>query len=65
MTLIINNQEVVTEVTTVAALAHELDLPVHGVAIAVNNCVIRHEQWENNPIKDGDRITIIKAAYGG
>lgn len=65
MTIKINNEEVVTQVATVTALAQELGLPAHGVALAINNCVVRHERWDTTPIHEGDSLTIFKAAYGG
>ncbi|WP_134088927.1 sulfur carrier protein ThiS [Olivibacter sp. XZL3] len=36
-----------------------------GVAIAVNDCVVRKSDWEVFQIHPGDRITVITAAQGG
>lgn len=40
-------------------------LPKRGIAIALNNQVVSSSQWESKILSDGDKITIIKAFYGG
>lgn len=37
----------------------------NGIAIAVNNSVVRKENWNNTMLNDGDKVTIIKAVCGG
>ncbi|MBP3353882.1 MAG: sulfur carrier protein ThiS [Bacteroidales bacterium] len=37
----------------------------NGIAIAVNNSVVRRDNWNNTMLKDGDKVTIIKAVCGG
>lgn len=41
------------------------NIPDKGIAIAVNNDVIPNSEWNTFKINNGDRITIIKAFYGG
>ncbi len=41
------------------------NIPDKGIAIAVNNDVIPNAEWNTFKINNGDRITIIKAFYGG
>lgn len=65
MLIKVNNQEVVTEVATVAALAAELQLPERGVALAVNNRVVPRTAWADTNLQENDSVTIIKAAFGG
>ncbi|MFC3198462.1 sulfur carrier protein ThiS [Parapedobacter deserti] len=36
-----------------------------GIAIAVNESVIPQKYWESTSLRQGDRLTIIKAAQGG
>jgi len=36
-----------------------------GKAIAVNDRVVPNGQWEDYPLKEGDRIEIIQAVQGG
>ncbi|HEY6162758.1 MAG TPA: sulfur carrier protein ThiS [Bacteroidia bacterium] len=36
-----------------------------GVAVAVNNVVIPKNDWNNFPLKENDRLVVIKATQGG
>ncbi|MCL5029479.1 MAG: sulfur carrier protein ThiS [Bacteroidetes bacterium] len=48
------------------SVLQELDLvTLQGIAVAINNIVIPKAEWDNYPIKDDDKIIIIKAAQGG
>ena len=62
----LNNKE--TELTlgnNIASLALQLELPLQGVAVALNNRMIPRSQWAEQEIKEGDSLVIIKAACGG
>ena len=66
MKIKVNNKE--TELTlgnNIASLALQLELPLQGVAVALNNRMIPRGQWVEQEIKDGDSLVIIKAACGG
>lgn len=65
ITIQINNNEVTTQAQNVQQLVAELALPDRGVALAVNNQVIMRAAWFDTPITQGDKVTIIKAAFGG
>lgn len=65
MRIVVNNEEVATDVATIAALADELGLPNRGVALAVNNRVVLRSTWETTALHEGDHVTIVKAAFGG
>lgn len=66
MNIRVNNQEKTLEdSTSVLQLATELQLPVQGVAIAVNNRMIPRIEWENIHLNENDNVVIIKAACGG
>ena len=65
MKILINNQETLTEATSVAMLAAELALPERGVALAVNNRIVPRTAWAETALNKGDNVTIIKAAFGG
>lgn len=65
VTIHINNNEVTTQAQNVQQLVAELALPDRGVALAVNNQVIMRAAWHNTPLAQGDKITIIKATFGG
>lgn len=65
MKILINSKETETQAADVAALAAELALPKGGVAVAVNNQMVRRDDWAATPLNEGDNILIIKAACGG
>lgn len=66
MKLLVNNKETELAVgNTIADLAHQLDLPAQGVAIALHNRMIPRTEWENTSLKENDSLVIIKAACGG
>jgi sulfur carrier protein len=37
----------------------------NGIAIAVNNQVVPRSDWTDLKLKDGDKITLIRATQGG
>lgn len=65
MKILVNSKETETQAADVAALAAELTLPKAGVAVAVNNQMVRRDDWAATPLNEGDNILIIKAACGG
>ena len=66
MNIKVNGKEkALSEGASIAHLAHELQLPEKGVAIAVNNKMIPRPEWESFTIKENDSLIVIKAACGG
>lgn len=65
MKVSVNNKEVETGATTLSQLTEELSLPTQGIAIAVNNRMIKRTEWANYSLSEGISIVIIKAACGG
>lgn len=61
----VNNEEQQTETVCINQLVAEMQLPERGVALAVNNRVIPRTSWADTPVNEDDRITVIKAAFGG
>lgn len=61
----INNEEKLTDASSIDELAVKLQLPARGVALAVNNRVIPRMNWADTAVTEGDKVTIIKAAFGG
>jgi len=43
----------------------EYNLPDKGIAIAINNTVVRKILWKQTTVHHGDSITVIKAVCGG
>lgn len=66
MNLIVNNQSVTTDATTLEALVEETlgRLPDAGVAVAVNGDVVPRSQW-NRDLTAGLTIDILTAVQGG
>ena len=50
---------------TVGALLELLGSPRRGVAVACNDRVVRRDEYDVAPVKDGDRLEIIQAVAGG
>ena len=67
MTVLINDNPVnlPNDYMTIADLVKWKEIPSQGTAIAINNKLIKQENWKITNLKDQDRITIISASYGG
>ena len=65
MKISLNNKETVTEARNIADLAVELELPSDGIAIAVDNKMVKRSEWENTTLEENAKVLIIKAACGG
>lgn len=50
---------------TVGSLLEELALRKQGIAVALNEEVVRRGDWDTTPIRDRDRVEIIHAVGGG
>lgn len=50
---------------TVADLATWLELPAFGCAIELNGEVIRRSNHVSTPLKDGDRLEVVRLVGGG
>jgi sulfur carrier protein len=51
--------------TTVAALLGGLGIEGAGIAVAVNERVVRRAAFEEHALRDGDAVEIIRAVAGG
>lgn len=67
MKVSINKQdyEIADGTTLLAALKQVPNIPEKGIAVAVNNQVVSLSKWQETTLTDGDKITVIKAFYGG
>ena len=50
---------------TVADLAAWLELPTFGSAIELNGTVIRRANHPGTPLKEGDRLEVVRLVGGG
>lgn len=66
MNLVLNGQELsLDDVTTLAELLANQQINAAGVAVAVNNRIIRRDEWATTELGEGDKVTVIQATYGG
>ena len=42
-----------------------LNSPTDGIAVAVNNCIIRKNLWASETVYENDTVLIIQATQGG
>lgn len=57
--------EVKPGVATLGALLKDQEMDGKGRAVAVNNSVVPHAQWDSYELADGMKITVIRAVCGG
>ena len=50
---------------SVAALLAELGASAEGVAVAVNGTVVPRSERAERPLREGDRVEVIRAVGGG
>ncbi|HET6973752.1 MAG TPA: sulfur carrier protein ThiS [Pyrinomonadaceae bacterium] len=65
MKVFVNDELREVEVSTLAELIAELDLPVARIAIELNRDVVRRSDWGSTMLKDEDRIEIVHFVGGG
>ena len=67
MTIILNNQGFSTnsENLTVSQLLKEIQSHTAGIAVAVNNKVVRKVDWDSTALAERDIVTVITAVCGG
>ncbi|CAM1347945.1 MULTISPECIES: sulfur carrier protein ThiS [Tenacibaculum] len=50
---------------TIEQLVFKLQIVTNGIAIAINDSVIKKESWETKELKNNDKVLIIKSTQGG
>ena len=66
MKILLNQKEVcLEEVSSITYLLSLQNIPDRGIAVALNNQVVRREQWDTTQLAEGDSVTVIVAAFGG
>ncbi|MEU8269227.1 sulfur carrier protein ThiS [Sphaerisporangium sp. NPDC049002] len=51
--------------TTVAQAVQTLTSAVAGVAVALNDEVVRRGAWQSTPLGENDRVEVLTAVQGG
>jgi sulfur carrier protein len=68
MQIIINEEKIIIEKEKVFIpdlLVYKSIHDLKGLAVAVNNSIVSKEQWNSTPLKENDKILIIRATQGG
>ncbi len=65
MKVFVNGELREVEISTLAELITELDLPVARIAVELNRDVVRRSDWGSTMLKDEDRIEIVHFVGGG
>ena len=59
------NETEVPEGTSVKELLDLQQIAAEGTAIAIDNKLVPKSEWSNRTLADGDKITLIRATFGG
>lgn len=66
MRLIINGEaREAPALATVADLARWLELPAFGSAVELNGAVVRRAEHAATPLREGDRLEVVRLVGGG
>ncbi|MFD0963706.1 sulfur carrier protein ThiS [Pseudofulvibacter geojedonensis] len=66
ITVTVNQKtEQIQENTSLQKLIDELNISSNGIAIAINQNIIKRDNWTSQRLLSGDNILIIKATQGG
>jgi len=67
MKIVLNGEEahVAEGVVLDEVLRERIGKDARGVAIAVNNAVVRRTEWQSKRLREGDVVLLIQAAQGG
>lgn len=63
----VNGEAIRTDATTILGLLAALgvDESRTGVAVALNEDVVRRSHWAATPLSDGDTVEVLRATQGG
>ena len=66
MKIYINQQEIeVQDNISVKELLDMQQIAIEGTAIAIDNKLVPKNEWNDRILTDGNKITIIRATFGG
>lgn len=67
MKITVNNKEIdlPADEITIKSFLNMRDIPENGTAVSVNDNLVCHDCWESVTLREGDKVLIISAAYGG
>lgn len=66
MNIKVNNEtQEISNNTTLQALVENIKIQTNGIAIAINNNVIKKNEWDSKILQEEDDVLIIKSTQGG
>ena len=66
MKIYINQKEIeVQDSSSVKELLDMQQIAIEGTAIAIDNKLVPQNEWNDRILTDGNKITIIRATFGG
>ncbi|HEX8835112.1 MAG TPA: sulfur carrier protein ThiS [Abditibacteriaceae bacterium] len=65
MNILLNGKAHTTTARTVGELLHELATPPTGIAVAINDSVVRRAELDATALNENDRVEVIRAVQGG
>ncbi len=66
MTIKVNNEtQEISNKTTLQELVEHLKIQTNGIAIAINNNVVKKTEWSLKNLQQEDVVLIIKSTQGG
>jgi sulfur carrier protein len=66
MTVIVNGEpREIPDGATVASVVAAVTKATAGVAVALNDEVVRRAEWTATPVRDADRLEVLTAVQGG
>ena len=60
-----NETQEISENTSIQQLVEQLNISLNGIAIAINNSVVKKCDWKSTVINNEDDVLIIKSTQGG
>lgn len=65
MHVFVNNKEITTSALLLTDLLSELEIPAHGIAVAISGRIVPAAQWASTELTEGLQIVVVKAVCGG
>jgi len=65
MEIVVNGAPKSVAALTITELLMELSIPTNGVAVAVNESVVRKADHASHRLSNADKVEIIRAVQGG
>ncbi|WP_299675254.1 sulfur carrier protein ThiS [uncultured Tenacibaculum sp.] len=60
-----DTNKIFSKETTIDRMIETLQIQSNGIAIAINNSIIKKSDWENHILSDNDNVLIIRSTQGG